>query len=172
MEEKTQGLILKREPNLRSCSADMARERLTTAHLSYWLQLKTLRPRQTIWALYYLLLFKNVYSFLRDRDSPQVGQGQREIGRHRFRSRLQALSCQHRVRHGARTPELWVQNLSRSWMLNWLSHPGAPPSTFKINKAGCVGKSTGMGQSFNFYFLFVLPWGWEQSQSIMVLCVT
>ena len=50
----------------------------------------------------------------------------RERGRHRFRSRLQVLSCQHRVRCGARTRKLWDHDLSRSQTLNWLSHPGTP----------------------------------------------
>ena len=31
-----------------------------------------------------------------------------------------------RTRHGALTHEPWDHDLSRSWKLNWLSHPGAP----------------------------------------------
>ena len=50
----------------------------------------------------------------------------REKGRHRIRSRLQALSCQHRARCRARTHELWDHDLSQSWMLNGLSHSGVP----------------------------------------------
>ena len=49
-----------------------------------------------------------------------------ERGRHRSRSRLQAPTCQHRARCGARTHEPWDHDLSRSRTLNWMSHPGAP----------------------------------------------
>ena len=61
----------------------------------------------------------------RHRDRIQVGWG-RERGRHRIWSRLEALSCQHRAWHGARTHELWDHDLSRSQTPNLLSHPGAP----------------------------------------------
>ena len=50
----------------------------------------------------------------------------RERGRHRICSRLQALSCQHRAWHGARTHEPQDHALSWSRTLNRLSHPGAP----------------------------------------------
>ena len=50
----------------------------------------------------------------------------REGGRHRIQSGLQALSCQRRAQHGARTHELRDHDLSRSRTLNRLSHPGAP----------------------------------------------
>ena len=50
----------------------------------------------------------------------------RERGRHRIRSRLQALSCQHRARHEAQTHELWDHDLSWSQALNQLSCPGTP----------------------------------------------
>ena len=53
------------------------------------------------------------------------GRG-RERRRHRIQSRLQALSCQHRARHGAWTHKLWDHDLSQSWTLNRLTHPGAP----------------------------------------------
>ena len=49
----------------------------------------------------------------------------RENGSHRIWSRLQTPSCQHRVQHGAQTHQLQDHDLSWSWMLNWLSHPGA-----------------------------------------------
>ena len=52
----------------------------------------------------------------------------RERGRHRIWSRLLALSCQHGARRGARTHELRDRDLSRSWTLNPLSHPGASGS--------------------------------------------
>ena len=53
------------------------------------------------------------------------GRG-RERGRHGTWSRLQALSCQPRSWRGARTHEQWDHDLSRSWRLKRLSHPGAP----------------------------------------------
>ena len=54
----------------------------------------------------------------------ELGRG-RGSGRHRIGSKLQALSCQHRAWHGARTHKLWGHDLSRSQTFNWLSHPGA-----------------------------------------------
>ena len=44
----------------------------------------------------------------------------------RIQSRLQALSCQHRARRGAQTHRPQDRDLSRSWPLNRLSHPGTP----------------------------------------------
>ena len=70
----------------------------------------------------------NMYSFLRDsKRQSEWGRG-RESGRHRIWSRLQALSCQHRVWRGARTHGPWDHDLSRSQTPNRLSHPGAPIS--------------------------------------------
>ena len=53
------------------------------------------------------VFFFNVYLFLRETETERDiehkwGRG-RERGRHRIGSRLQALSCQHRARRGART---------------------------------------------------------------------
>ncbi|XP_053746416.1 threonine aspartase 1 isoform X3 [Panthera pardus] len=50
----------------------------------------------------------------------------RERKRHRIRSRHQTLSCQDRAPLGARTHRPRDHDLSRSWTLNRLSHPGAP----------------------------------------------
>ena len=47
--------------------------------------------------------FFNVYLLLREREAEhKLGRG-RETGRHRSRSRLQALRCQHRAQSGAQT---------------------------------------------------------------------
>ena len=67
----------------------------------------------------FLLIFET------ERDRAWAGEGQRDRGRHRMWNRLQALSCQHRAQCRVWTPELWDHDLSRSQMLNWLSHPGA-----------------------------------------------
>ena len=56
--------------------------------------------------------------------------GGSERGRHRIWNRLQALSCQHRARRGSRTHGPPDHDLSRSRLLNWLSHPGAPGMFF------------------------------------------
>ena len=48
-------------------------------------------------------------------------------------SRLQALSCQHRARHGARTHEPRHHDLSGSRTLNRLSRPGAPGGCFSMH---------------------------------------
>ena len=52
------------------------------------------------------------------------GGGQR--GRHRIRSRLQVLSCQHRAWCWVRTHEQQDHDLSWSRTLNRLNHPAAP----------------------------------------------
>lgn len=74
----------------------------------------------------YFNLFKKHFLtvFKRERVCEQ-GRG-RERGRLRIRSRLQALSCQHRAWCRAWTHEPWDHDLSRSCMLNQLSHPGTP----------------------------------------------
>ena len=68
-----------------------------------------------------------IFIFERERER----QGMSERGSERKRKtqnlkRLQALSCQHQAQRGARTHMLWDHDLSRSWLLSWLSHPGAP----------------------------------------------
>ena len=63
------------------------------------------------------------------------GRG-RERRRHRILSRLQAPSCQHRAPHRAQTHKPRDHDLSRSWTLNRLSHPGAP--TFLLNAIGAT----------------------------------
>ena len=62
----------------------------------------------------------------REREKVHKQGRSRERGRHRIRSWLQALSCQHRAEHGARTQEERDHDLSSSRTLNQLSHPGAP----------------------------------------------
>ena len=50
----------------------------------------------------------------------------KERWRHRFRIRLLASSSQHRAWCRAQTHEPRDHDLSRSWTLSWLSHPGTP----------------------------------------------
>ena len=61
-----------------------------------------------------------------DRERERASRKGAERGRHRIRSRLQALSSQHIAQHGARTHRPQDRDLSRSWLPNRLSHPGAP----------------------------------------------
>ena len=81
--------------------------------------------------LYYFFYFL-MFIFEREREREREREAEcewgrdRERGRHRIRSRLQALSCQHRARRGAQTHKWGDHDLSRSWILNRLSHPGAP----------------------------------------------
>ena len=70
------------------------------------------------------LIFLTFYLFLRETEC-EWGRG-RERRSHRIWSRLQAPSCQHRARCGARTHEPWDRDLSWSRTLNRRSHPGAP----------------------------------------------
>ena len=70
--------------------------------------------------------FFNFLMFLFISETEHEQRRGRERGRHRIWSRLQALSCRHRARRGARTHKLWDHDLSWSRTPNWLSHPGAP----------------------------------------------
>ena len=82
-------------------------------------------------SFFFLVLFKKAflmfYLYLRERERETECEQAR--GRERWkqnRSRLQALSCQHRAWCGARTHKRWDHDLRWSRTLNWLSHPGAP----------------------------------------------
>ena len=66
-----------------------------------------------------------LFIFEGERDQAWAGRS-RERGRHRIWSRLQVLSRQHRTQCRAWTHKLWDHDLSQSWMLNQLSHPGVP----------------------------------------------
>ena len=73
--------------------------------------------------------FLKIYLFLRETEH-KWGRA-RERRRHRIRSKLQALSCQHRAQRWARTRKPWDHDLSQGQMLNWLSHPSASNSCHK-----------------------------------------
>ena len=79
----------------------------------------------TVDMVIHLKKFFNVYFWERGRQSMSAGRG-RERAKHRIRSRLQTLSCEHRARCGSQTHRLQDHDLNQSRMLNWLSHPGAP----------------------------------------------
>ena len=83
------------------------------------------------------VFFFNVYLFLRQRETEHERGRVRERGRHRLWSRLQHPSCQHGVWCGAQTHKPWYHDLSWSWSLNRLSHPGAPELSFPWSPGGC-----------------------------------
>ena len=64
-----------------------------------------------------------IYFWERGKDRARAGEGQRERETQNLK---QAPGCQHRARRWARTHGLQDHDLSRSQMLNQLSHPGAP----------------------------------------------
>ena len=71
----------------------------------------------------------------RERQNDSWVGTERERGRHRIWSRLQAPSCHCRAHLEAQTyePELWNHDLSWRWTLNRLSYPGAPIFFFLKN---------------------------------------
>ena len=83
------------------------------------------------WKDYFFSIKKkfSVYLFLRETETKCEWVRGRERGRHRIWSRLQALNCQHRAWRGTWIHK-WDHDLSWRWMLNWLSHSGAPRSNF------------------------------------------
>ena len=87
-------------PPFRTCSCGDTESLLPVRQPGSGTQHALLRePVCSLWVLF------NVYLFLRETDrKTELEQGRgREWGRHRIRSRLQALSCQHRTRCRART---------------------------------------------------------------------
>ena len=74
-----------------------------------------------------LALFFLMFTYIWDRERQCVSRGrnrERDRDKDRIWSKLQALSCQHRARCGARTHEPWDHDLSWSQTLHRLSHPG------------------------------------------------
>ena len=70
-----------------------------------------------------------IYFWERERDRVRAGEGQRE-GEAQSPKRAPGPSCQHRARCGARIHEPREHDLTQSWTLNWLSHPGTPTYLF------------------------------------------
>ena len=85
-----------------------------------------------------------IYFWERERQSMSKGRTEKEGDR--IGSRLQALSCQHRARHGARTHELWDHDLSWSWP------PGAPMSKMFLNKQKTKTKAHAVSDSRENWF--------------------
>ena len=82
-----------------------------------------------------------VYFWERQKQSVNRGGAERARGRYRIRSRLRALSCQHRAQRGARTHKPEDHDPSRSQKLNQLSHPGAPGVSQSVRgkkRGGCM----------------------------------
>ena len=71
-----------------------------------------------------LLLLFDVYLFLREK--VWLCASQRGAERGGTDDLKQALCWQQRARCGTRIHKPWDHDLSQSWMLNWLCHPGAP----------------------------------------------
>ena len=84
-----------------------------------------------IWIFMYRF-FQKIYLFIFEREGETESEWRRhrERGRHRIQSRPQAPNCQHRARCRARTHKPWDHDLSQSWLLNQLSHPGTPHFIF------------------------------------------
>ena len=81
-----------------------------------------------------------------ERERQRMRQTEREWARsrerrYRIRSRLQALSCQHRARRGSWPHGSRDHDVSRSWTLNRLSHPGAPKHLLFKEDHLCLPKS-------------------------------
>ena len=115
------------------------------------------------------------YLFLRQRETEhEQGRG-RERGRHRIWSRLQAPSCQHRDRHGARTHRPWDHDLSRSRTLNRLSHPGAPvgltPSPVQGSNSRLWDRDPSQGQELDALPTETLRYPQQDLRFTVPLCV-
>ena len=79
-----------------------------------------------------LSFFFNVYLLLRRETEHERGRGEKEGDTEpETVSRLWAVST---ARCRAQTHELWDHDLSQSWMLNQLSHQGAPSNCFIVHE--------------------------------------
>ena len=74
----------------------------------------------------HVILFFFFFKRLFEGERQSVSRGGAERGAERIQSRLQALSCQHRVQCGARTHEPRDHDCSQSRTHKRLSHPGDP----------------------------------------------
>ena len=83
--------------------------------------------------------------------------GGSERGRHRIWNRLQALSCQHRARRGARTHRPRDHDLRWSRPLNRLRHPGAPINSFSNVKPN-LSWSDKASRLMTYIMLWVYCW--------------
>ena len=83
-------------------------------------------PGQVMLSLSFFLSFFFWCLFILETERQSTSGWGAERARDRIRSRLQALSYQHRARCGVRTHEPWDHDLSWSRTPNQLSHPGAP----------------------------------------------
>ena len=99
-----------------------------------------------------------IYFWERERES--VSGGEVERGRHRIWCRLQALSCQHIAWCGTRTHRPPDHDLSRSQMLNWLSHPGTPEHTLL-----CISFLVCYFVLMSIFWL-TRNWVWKTSENI------
>ena len=88
---------------------------------------------------YFFFLIFNVDLFLRERDRARVREEQRERGRHSIRSRLQALSCQHRAWCWAQTHELWDRDLSH--LTDWATQAPHDFFSFEFSWDSCCSIS-------------------------------
>ena len=68
----------------------------------------------------------------RGRHSMSRGGAERERET-QTRSRLRALCCQQKAQSGVQIHEPWDHELSQSWMLHQMSHPGGPRKDFLNN---------------------------------------
>ena len=96
--------------------------------------------------LYFILFIEKkfltfIYFWETERQSVRGGGAERERGRHRIWSRLQALSCQQRAQCRARTHRPRDHHLSQSRTLNWATQ--AP--------------------LFNFFLTFIYFWERERA---------
>ena len=91
--------------------------------------------------------FKCLFIFERERESAHKWGRGRKRGRHRIRSRIQALSCQDRARGGARTHEPRDHDLSQSQMLNKLSHLGTLRGNLFLLSRGALNPMTDVHNS-------------------------
>ena len=86
-----------------------------------------------IYLFIYLLILRFLFVlFSFERERAWAGEGQREKGRERILSRLYTVSTEPCLGFKLMNHEIMTWAKVKSWMLNWLSHPGPPRLWFRF----------------------------------------
>ena len=90
------------------------------------------------------------------------GEGQREKEREKISSRLRAVSTVHRVGLKPTNCEIMTWAKTKSQLLNWLNHPGAPHLRFLKDVLHCFLELAIPVSDFHWLFSRKRKWKWIQ----------
>ena len=133
---------------------------LTILTICSYCQIQAISPLCVMqWAPSIQIFLMFIYFSERERERKWVREGKGNRGRPRFQSRLQAPRCQHRVRRGAQTHELWDHDLNRSLVkIRGLTNGAtqAPHRYSNMLLMGRLGGSMGWASDFGLSHDFMV----------------